>query len=286
MRRLILVLIVILFFVGLRYASYYTGFYAPSMREPYELENLSLPAFEPAPYEDVYEKSRGGVALLDLAHGNRYDPDELNVLLARIVARNYTVKYLRDKALMNSSLRNASTFIVVAPGEAYTEEEITLVEDFLRENGTLLLLDDPSRESEMNTLSLRFGVVFNRDYLYNLVENDGNYRYVFFTIFNSSNITRGLKKVALYVAESVEGEPLLLGDNNTYSSLGVGETFSPAVAKERILAIGDITFLTPPYNAAYDNNRFISNIADFVTSSPRVIPPAIEEKKPPGNETA
>lgn len=285
MKRLYLVLAVILLFTGFRFASYYSGFYTPVSKEAYQLENITLPALEQTSYEDVYNETRGGVALFDLAHGNSYDPNELNVLLTRVVARNYTIKYLRDKAEMNKTLRRASTFIIIAPKEQYTEEEITLVEDFLRENGTLLLLDDPSRESRINLLSLRFGIAFNRDYLYNTAFNDGNYRYVFFTDFKESNITKGLSRVVLYVVESISGDGLLLSDNNTFSSLRVEDTFSPVVAKDSVLAIGDITFLVPPYNAAYDNNKFISNIADFITSSTRVIPPE-EEKKPEGNETA
>lgn len=287
MRRLFLVLAIIILLTGLRFASFHTGFYKPTQKEAFLLENLVSPTMEQAFFEDVYNKTHGGVALLDLAHDNNYDSNELNVLLTRVVARNYTVKFLRSKDDLNKTLRRASTFIVVSPKTQYTDEEVALVEDFVRENGTLLLLDDPSRTSQINSLALRFGIVFNRDYLYNTVANDGNYRYVVFTGFKESNITKGLSRVAFYVAESVSGDGLVLGDPNTYSSLGVRGTFAPAVAKDRILAIGDITFLTPPYYAAYDNNRFVSNLADFTTSSTRVIPPEEEEEeKPAGNETA
>jgi hypothetical protein len=285
MKRLYLVLLIILLITGLRFSSYSSGFYTPTVKEAFHLEDVTIPALEPVSYDDVYNKTEGGVALFDLAHDNSYDPNELNVLLTRVAARNYTVKYLRDKDKLNKTLRRASTFIVIAPKERYTEEEITIVEDFIRENGTLLLLDDPSRDSKINLLSLRFGIVFNRDYLYNTAVNDGNYRYVLFKDFKESNVTKGLSKVALYVAESLTGDGLLLSDTSTYSSLGGRDTFTPVAAKDSILAIGDITFLTPPYNAAYDNNRFISNIADFITSSSRVIP-LEEEEKPAGNETA
>ncbi len=285
MRRLYLVLAIIILMTGLRFAGYYSGFYSPTAKATFQLSDIALPALEQAPYEDVYNETTGGVALLDLAHDNSFEPDELNVLLTRVVARNYTVKYLRDKNEMNKTLKKASTFIVAAPKEQYTEEEVTLVEDFVKENGTLLLLDDPSRESRINLLSLRFGIVFNRDYLYNLDSNDGNYRYVLFTEFKESNVTNGLSKVALYVAESVTGEGLV-HETRTYSSLGARDSSSPVAVKDRVLAIGDITFLTPPYNAAYDNNRFISNIADFITSSTRVVTPEEEEEKPAGNETA
>lgn len=287
MKGLYIILVIILLMTGLRFANYSTGFYTPTTKEAFQLSDITPPAIKQALYEDVYNVTEGGVALIDLTHDNSFSSDELNVLLTRVVARNYTVKYLRDSEKMNKTLRQSSAFIVVAPKEPYTEEEVTLVEGFVKENGTLLLLDDPSRDSSINLLSLRFGIVFNRDYLYNIDVNDGNYRYVIFTDFKENNVTRGLSKVSMYVAESLTGEGLVMSDANTYSSLSVKDTYSPVVSRAGVLAVGDITFLTPLYHTAYDNDRFISNIADFITSSTRIIPPEEEEEEEPaGNETA
>jgi hypothetical protein len=292
MRRFLLLIVAAVLVMGFKFTTQFEGIHPATPSEPYHLENLSLKTYEPTQYEDIYNLTSGGVALLDLAHKNSFDLEELSVLLTRVVARNYTVKYLLDKAEMNKSLKASSTYIVISPGEEYTEKEVDLVEKFIQDNGTLLLIDDPSRNSHINILSLRFGIVFNRDYLYNIILNDGNYRYVVFKEFAESNLTRGLDKVVLYVAESIAGdaERVFLPDSNTTSSHG-GEALSPVVEKNRILAIGDITFLSPSYSLIHDNNRFISNIADFVTSSPRKVPQEVveekkEEKKPQGNETA
>ncbi|MGB2842428.1 MAG: hypothetical protein WBC40_08150 [Halobacteriota archaeon] len=43
--------------------------------------------------------------------------------------------------------------------------------------------------------------------------------------------------------------------------------YSPVVLTgSNVLAIGDLTFLTEPYNVL-DNNQLISNIADFLTDT-------------------
>jgi hypothetical protein len=36
-----------------------------------------------------------------------------------------------------------------------------------------------------------------------------------------------------------------------------------------VLALGDLTFMTEPYNAVYDNDRLVSNIADFLSGTER-----------------
>jgi hypothetical protein len=56
---------------------------------------------------------------------------------------------------------------------------------------------------------------------------------------------------------------------NTYSSTReVPGRYSPVVLTDsNALAIGDLTFLTAPYNVL-DNNQLISNIADYLTDSP------------------
>lgn len=292
MKRFFTLIVVIALVLGVKFAMQYGGPYPPEPPEPYHLENLSIPVIQPTPYEDIFNTTAGGAVLLDMAHKNGFKLEEVSLLLTRVVARNYTVKYLLDKGEMNKSLESAKTFVVIAPGEKYTEGEVDLVEKFVNENGTLLLIDDPGRSSMINVLSLRFGIVFNRDYLYNIFENDGNYRYVIFREFGESNITRGLEKVVLYVAESItsDAHELFIPDENTTSSYG-GEALSPVVQKNNTLAIGDITFLTPRYNLIHDNNRLISNIADFITSSTRKVSPPKEEekkgeKKPQGNQTA
>jgi hypothetical protein len=49
------------------------------------------------------------------------------------------------------------------------------------------------------------------------------------------------------------------------------EPFYPLVkaAEGRVLALSDFTFMIPPRNAILDNNKLISNIADYLTSSQR-----------------
>ena len=121
----------------------------------------------------------------------------------------------------------------------------------------------------MNSLSLKFGLIFEPDYLYNMKENDANYRNIFVTEFKQNEITKNLQKIALYTAGSITPDNcgIALVDENTFSSvIETRKELSPiALAKEsKVLAIYDLTFITEPYNGILDNNQLISNIADWL----------------------
>lgn len=131
------------------------------------------------------------------------------------------------------------------------------------------MLSEPINDGEINSLASEFGILFWNDYLYNLKENDGNFKYIYLTEFQVNNITRGLHRIAFYTSGSVFGNGIIFTDNNTYSSSsGEKRRYSVAVMTNdsQVLAIGDVAFLTEPYNVL-DNNRLIYNLADFLSQS-------------------
>lgn len=259
-------------------------------------EEISFPTLSAEEFVDEYEGAGRGVVLLDLAHENNHTLAELSVLLARLAARGFRAEYLVKDVPWGAKLRYASALISIAPATNFTDEEVRLVRDFVNKGGRLLLITDPTRFNYiydelgfpiglkgdapfMNSLATAFGLVFEDDYLYNMVENDSNYRNVIFRKFNSNLITEGLEKVAFYASHSISSQQarLILADENTFSSLGEksgrGELAAAVLAEDgKVLALGDLTFLTPPHNTAYDNNRLISNIADFLTQAERHYP--------------
>lgn len=143
------------------------------------------------------------------------------------------------------------------------------MDEFVNNGGKLLLIADPTRHGKMNSISLRFGLVFESDYLYNMKENDTNFRNIFVTEFKANEITKGLEKIVLYTAGSITSADggIAFVDQNTFSSIiETRKRLSPiAQAKEsKVLAIYDLTFMTEPYNGILDNNQIISNIADWL----------------------
>ena len=94
--------------------------------------------------------------------------------------------------------------------------------------------------------------------------------------FGKSDLTWGLKKVVLYGTHSLEtdsGLALMSGSDTTFSSetdatpnndSKQGWAGAALDKTGNVLAVGDFTFMTPPYNTVGDNGVFINNIADFL----------------------
>jgi hypothetical protein len=127
-----------------------------------------------------------------------------------------------------------------------------------------------------NPLLEPFGISIDNDYMYNLEKNEGNFRNVFFDKFGKAELTFGLKQVALYGTHSVKSDSgliLLRGTESTFSS--VSDAYDPAqggaaISEDgNVVAFGDFTFLTPPYDHVADNSTLIANIADFLLDGRR-----------------
>ena len=270
-------------FAGL-FFFYYRGNYTPPPAVDIPFEQITAPGVVPAPAADVSGyQTEGGLLVIDALHDNFFRESEIVTLTSWVSNRGYDVEILGEdsgeerssrQSLLEEKLKHADSLLVMLPQEPYTDAEARLVERFVEKGGKLLLVSDPTRPNVVNGLAQRFGLEFRSDYLYNTVEYDQNFRHVFVRDFQPDALTNGLDTIALYVASSVRssGPGLALTDANTQSSLIESERdFSPIAWGDRrnVLAIGDFTFMVPPYNSLLDNDKLLSNLADFLTDSQR-----------------
>ncbi len=293
LKKLIPLIVAIVLFaaplVG-RWLYYYDGQYEPGDVPRPDLSGIEEPAPEIEPFADEYTALAPGTVVVDLSHANRILMTELNVLQARLSARGQKLESIDTFDDLKQRLRRAKALIVVSPGQDWTDKEVEVVREFVDKGGRLLLVADPTRfvvefdsagnlsfdydAPHMNTLASGFGVIFQSDYLYNTVENEGNFRNIRLTDFGTDTLTSGLDQIIFYAAHSIETqEPVLIaagGETRSSTSQRTGPLpVGVLAADERVLALGDLTFLTEPHNAAYDNDRFIANIADFVSGAAR-----------------
>lgn len=306
--RIAIVVITVIVVVAGRGLFYYGGSYhAPAVETP-SYEGIVVPPAPMGGFADNYTQGKG-VVLIDLAHDNNFDVEELNVLMLRLISRGLSIKFLAteddlEKRLLgkeeakeeNGEEAGAEpeealakgkeepeeplpqSFIVVSPQSAFSKEEKKTLAKFVDEGGKLLLIADPTRSSRMNDLSLEFGLIFEPDYLYNMKENEINYQNIFVTEFKENKLTKGLGKIVFYTAGSISSDnsSIVFVDENTFSSvIETRKRLSPiALARDAtVLAIYDLTFISEPHNGVLDNNQLIANIADWLMISTQKVKP-------------
>ncbi|MCA9897018.1 MAG: hypothetical protein H6654_00410 [Ardenticatenaceae bacterium] len=251
----------------------------------------SVPTPAAAAFVDAPE-SFGGLVLLDQSHDNAFTLDEIGYLDGRLAARGVEMMGYTGGDLA-TALRGVNAFVVITPLQPFSADEIQAVENFVQRGGRLLMLGDPTRynviveedlfsfnifvESDkipLNSLANSFDLIFNGDYLYNTIENEGNFRNIVLDSvgFTENALTAELDQVVLYGAHSLQvgagAKALMAGDDNTWSSATDrpgGLTLAATAANGNVLAVGDIQFLMEPYYTVLDNARFIAQIADFLS---------------------
>ena len=219
------------------------------------------------------------VVLIDNSHLNKFSDEEMTSFFGRITAAGGRVEVilpLHDDEL-EARLRGAAAFVVFANQEFYEQDELVLLENFVERGGRLLIAGDPTRitfVNAINSLSGHFGIIYEDDYIYNLVRNDGNYLNVILHEFAEDPITAGIDEIVVRAAHSIraaEGS-LVFGDADTYSSLREtpGDVVAAALTTEgNVLALPDLTFLTGPYNTFADNDLFMDNVVAWLLGGER-----------------
>ena len=286
---LVFPLFALAFFLGAYFFFYRGGYDAPGTVE-IPFDSIVRPSSSHSTFTEV-PQLRHGLLLVDGGHSNHFSKGEISSLLTRVSDRGHDIEFIggepgffggfrellpsERRDLLEEKLRQANSLAVILPHDPFSREEVGLVEQFVAKGGRLLLVSDPTRNGEINSLSERFGINFQPDYLFNTVDYDINFQNIFIQDFRPDEITEGLSRIALYTAGSVKSSTpgLVYTDANTQSS--IVERVEPHYpitkgSDGRVLAIYDLTFMVPPQNSILDNDRLISNIADYLTSSERV----------------
>lgn len=291
-KRIAIVLAGILVVVLGRGFFYHSGFYSSPPSEMPSYEHIVVLPAPLTEFSDVYVEGKGTI-LIDLSHDNNFDVEELNVLASRLVSRGLTIDFWdpkdENKGKLEEALKAADAYIIVCPRAEFSKEERDAVDNFINNGGKLLLIGDPTRTNHINSISLKFGLIFEADYLYNMKENDANYKNIFVTEFKENEIARGVEKIALYTSGSITSanSGIAFVDENTFSSLiETRKGLSPIALTNdsKVLAIHDLTFMTEPYNGILDNNQLISNIADWLASPAEEEPEVEEAEEAPPTE--
>jgi hypothetical protein len=241
---------------------------APSVESP-EVDSTSDAAASEEPGTETDEER--AIVAVDVAHGNLFELDEVSPLASELALRDARVKFY-DGDELGEALHDTDSFIVICPEGLFSADELEALADFVDDGGRLLLIGEPTRSSQIGRLSLEFGLVFEPGYLYNLEENEINFRNVFVRAFAKHRVTAGIEELVLYTAGSIgpAERGIAFADEKTFSSVVETRTrLSPmALSGEgNVLAIYDFTFMTEPHNGILDNGLLLSNVAGWLVSA-------------------
>ena len=269
---------------GVAFLLFYRGGYEPPPQVEIPYEQIAAPRLPTdASVDSPVAQVKRGLMVVDAVHSNAFTESELFTLTSRVANRGYDVDFLGEfvpypeelrAQLLEESLRRADSLVVILPQLEYSAAEAAVVEGFVSKGGKLLLVSDPTRAQRINTLAGRFGLEFRPDYLYNMTEYDLIFQNIIVSEFQPDELTVGLDAITLYTAGSIRssGPGLAFASADTRSSLVEDlELLYPIAGGDsrNVLALADFTFMVPPQNSLLDNDRLLSNIADYLTSSER-----------------
>ena len=252
----------------------------PSPDFPFETLTETTTIIGPSNFVDQPQPAVGrGMVVIDATHRNGFREVELTTLVSRVNARGYNTRFLGDfrpndpetaLARLEEELPGADSLIIFGPRNPYTPAEVAVVQRFIDQGGRVLLMADPTRSHETNSVAAPLGLEFQPDYLFNQRDYDINFQHIFIREFQPDPVTVGLNEIVLYTAGSIKTSGSRLGfpSPETQSSLLAStQGTAPLVAGDdrNVLGLYDLTFLIPPHNSFADNDQLVSNLADFLT---------------------
>jgi hypothetical protein len=228
----------------------------------------------------------GKQILIDAAHENRMNPEDIRPLVRGLVQSGHEVRYLRPREELGPALTESDALIVMDPAEGYTREQATRVDRFTRNGGRVLLAGEPNlntvqvslfgavvskNRSRLTTLGQQFGISFGTEMIYNMEHNDGNYRNILASP-PENRAVEGVDRVALSLGTSVRvrnGRNLLLSAERS-NRYGVDDRQRYPVAvqtkDDSAIAVGDTSLFGATRHAIADNEAFIEYVATFLVS--------------------
>lgn len=268
----------------------------PAVAPSDDIEPVENPAYdlstilpeEPEATGDVSvaEAPDRGTVLIDLAHGNRLTEEEIQPLTTAIRDAGYRVEFLDSGRELDEKLSEADAFVVIDPGEGYTDREVDTVESFVEKGGRLALFGEPTQgaiagplvgiavqTNHLESIADPFGIDFDSGYLFNMRDNDGIYQNVFANATSTQGVVSGVDRVAMYLATRVSARDgrriLVTGDGTRLIRGDAPGQYSVGVRTGNVLAFGDATFLTGGNYQVVDNDRLIGNVVSFLVEGER-----------------
>lgn len=237
--------------------------------------------------------------LVDTRHANQFERDELDPLVNALVRNGHTVDFTGSASgdngglgavSYNATLQEYDAVLVIHPTQPFTEQEVSGLSAYADAGGRVLVLGEPSQvvttgsgllaqstrvRSQVNDLTHEFGIHVGAEQLYNMDDEstDNYYKSIYAESTGDSALTDGVDTVDLdtstYVVplEGGDAETALAAADGTktYSTRKNG-SYGVAARNGNVAVVGDSSFVTTSEVYDVDNERFVSNLLEFLVT--------------------
>lgn len=241
---------------------------SPSMSYLYLVNKMNESESESESDEKESNNNLGSTdsyVLIDRAHRNDFQLDEINYFLSQIVENGYSIRYAQNDFV--DMLNRSKALVIMSPSISYDNEEMKEIKNFTEDGNKVIIIYDPfsTNTSVINSLLSDYGMFFANGYIYNNQENYGNYRHIW---INYSDEIEGLDaRSVFYTSTFIHGGDRVAYASNTtkFSGSGMSASYAVMAQNSNVLAVGDRTFIEEPYCYVEGNPRLIAWMADYIT---------------------
>jgi len=240
----------------------------PKSFDPFQNQTIEETESE-GPIPELGNEPPEKVVLVDQAHENDHEPDELHPLTTRLSSKGFSVRTYSGGDL-EPKLEKADSLAIINPQTGFTSKEINAVKNFVHDGGNLLLVNDPARTSTtaINPVATAVDLAFEQGYLYNQKNNHGIYRNVYVNQFYGKlqDADRLMLPTAAHV-ETRTGDIAYTSPGTIHSTTHEEGRYTPIVRTEGVMAMGDWSSMTNPWITAENNTALVDAAADSLAQN-------------------
>jgi hypothetical protein len=293
----VFVVIVVVLVGGAAVAPYALGTSGDGGGDPVTVENQQFQPGTILPDETAEQgqismesDADGKTVLVDVGHRNGVSKTQLEPMLSALVENGHRVRFFRgQRTSLNESLRSADAFVVASPQQRFTSDELAGVEAFTDAGGRVLVMGGPPsvqasgglllglggiQETAPRTTGLTstYGMAYGSGYLYNMENNDNNFKSIYARSASSNGLADGVDRVVVRDAVPIrtgDGTRVLVGTEGTHLSTTRDAGEYAVLARSaggNVAAVGDTSFVSRENAYDADNDVLIGNLADFLVN--------------------
>lgn len=234
--------------------------------------------------------------LIDSQHSNVYDRSDLEPVIEALVEAGHKVDFTASGqstdsfggGSYNATLQQYDAVLIVNPTESFSENERAGLQAYADGDGRVAVLGEPTRlagggtfaapsprQFGANDLTEDFGARVGADMLYNMDDdaNDNNFKSIYAEPSGDGALTDGVDTITL----ETSGYLVTNGDNDvdvvfeaadgtkTLETRRTGD-YATVVRNDNMVFVSDSTFIMEDEVYDADNEVFVSNLLDFLTS--------------------